>query len=183
MKVSFFLLLSAFSISAFAQRTQVPASSQLSYVESSDFLTVMSENPCINGADRVKVEMILNRDEKSEQEFIGVTSYGDIAVLKDNNKLTVLKCKRLYSPDIVSTPFNISVAGAFEGCSFGQILSMSVYGDGVAQRMNFRSPMYSDRSALCEIKSPSISDAARDAGKNIEEVYKDAISGTKVSNQ
>jgi len=176
------LLVSLFSLSALAQ-DKVPATRAPLFTESAELRTVLSENPCINGKSRQLLRTELKESLPSEESFIGVTSFGDVAEVT-GKIVNIYKCQ-IESDDSykVHIASKVIVADAGEGCEFGQILVMTVYSGDLWRNLNFRSPVFSEKASLCNINRPSISDAARDAGKDINEMYEDAINSSKVSKE
>lgn len=174
------ILASLFSFSAFAE--QVPATYEPMVQMTPELQTVINENPCILSKDqRNLIQLTLDRPEKAGQDYIGVTSHGDVAVLKNNNRLQILSCS---STGFMTRASNVQVMEAGDGCSFGQIIVMNT-SDRKGEMRHFRSPIFSEKASLCDQKLNSVSDAARDAGKDVQEQYDDAInsSTSKVSNQ
>lgn len=179
MKLTLFAFVSLFSLSAFAQ-FQVSGTYEPMVRMTPELQTVISENPCIMSKDqRNLIQLTLDRPEKEGQDYIGVTSYGDVAILKNNNRLQILSCS---STGFMTRASNIQVMEAGDGCNFGQIIVMNT-SDRKGEMRHFRSPVFSEKASLCDQKLISVSDAARDAGKDVEELYFDAISGSKVSEQ
>ncbi len=157
MERSFLFLLCALSLSAFAQTYESE------FPHSSDLRTVLNENPCLNNDNRYLIQKTLDRPEKLGEESIGVTSFGDVAVLKDNKHLKILSCASSGFATHVFPDITLGV----HGCSFGQILVLrTTTRDGRVR--NYRSPVYSEKASLCDAKSSSLN-SDRESGKEVSE--------------
>jgi hypothetical protein len=183
MKFALISFMTVFAFSAFAQNGLVEGVLNSSLSENEK--KVLEDNPCLGGGQRIRSETGLSsRDFKRGSEHIGVTSYGDVAVLKNNNTMVVYACLRGSGVAMGTGSGKLILEESGVNCSSGEILAYDLRGAG-EYNFYFRSPRFSEKASLCEQDDFSVSDAARDAGKDIEEQYNDAInsSTSKVSNQ
>lgn len=148
MKFSFCVLVVFFCASSFAQ----------TFKNEEAVSVILREKKCLAGKERVSATIKVDREEKSGDNFIGVTSKGDVAFLEDNNILHLYLCQ---------TEKNISKGGVFKeistvndpsACSVGEIIALNVLLDDSIY-LPFRSIRY-DETSLCHgIKGTKINES------------------------
>lgn len=113
--------------------------------------TLHKEKECLTKGERTKVTVQTNRSENKGQHYFGVTSHGDIAVLEDNNKVTLYLCPRS-EPVLLGEIFQeIGVTKSeFKGCSVPQITKLTAKLG--SEHLYFRW-LQADESSLCNDKN------------------------------
>lgn len=169
---------SALMISFVAGAQVLPsADRQLSVAEK----TALEENPCIEGSiGRVRIETgHVNREFKRGSEHIGVTSFGDVAVLKNNNVMVIHACVRGFGIVIGGGSSSLLLEDSGVNCSTGEILSYTIQGfDG--RPFFFRSPRFSMNDSLCFNTKPRVDDSSRSEIKEVESSSSESSSSSSV---
>ncbi len=153
MKFSLFFLMTAFSLSVFAEYGQFERFDNLTgprYRLSDEAKAVLNENPCIGyqGQRAVSVTGLYDRQYIDGKEHIGVTSYGDVAILVDNNLLIKYSCFRGTGLSTGVPIGDIVLEDAGVNCASGEILKMNAPGGG-SSFFHYRSPRFSNEASSC----------------------------------
>lgn len=165
MKSFLLLVFGLFSLSSFAQPSTFPSTftaSVPSPVISPAAKTIFDENKCVNKQGRGHAMIELKDRKEIKGEHVGVTSFGDVAVLKDNKILEFHICYRDKAGKN-GTVTNIHL-GDVGKCSVGEIMALTLHMDN-GDVFAFRSPVYTQGQTACEVKLNNVSEVERDKTK------------------
>jgi len=115
---------------------------------------VAQENPCFEGGVRQYVQIPINMNVNSGGAYIGVTSYGDIAVVQNQGQavLEAFICPRSSANgqgQLTQNPvINIAENCAVSEISAAQMILGSQFGQPI--QVNFRPIYYGNGSQLCQ---------------------------------
>lgn len=166
MKFSFFIILSVFCNMAMAQRV---ATFELSpgYEFERNVQTVLQEHTCINQSEKkLYTTELSNRQKVVGANYIGVTSHGDVAVLRDNKNFSIYSCRNA-QPLYFNNQMSLNDS---PDCVVNEITSASVHlSDGTP--MFFRALRYNlEASSLCTPRnSVSVNNSSESSSKEMKE--------------
>lgn len=143
---------------------------------------ILREKKCLVGKERVSVTIKTNREEKSGDNFLGVTSYGDVAFLENNNIVHLYLCQRTNSPSKATVLSKISTMNDASTCSVGEILALNVLLDD-SVFVPFRSIRFDETSLCHSVKDVKINESRDNAVKEADSLLQKDGSEAKALQQ